>query len=89
MTVDPGFAGQQMVPSAMDKIRNIREIADRTDRKIRIMVDGQVNEKTAESMVQAGADILVLGSSGLFCHPKSKYAEVFEQYRKLQRHSKQ
>jgi len=62
MTVDPGFAGQKMIPSMLDKIRRLRERF--TDMVIE--VDGNVSYENARLMKNAGADIFVVGTASVF-----------------------
>jgi ribulose-phosphate 3-epimerase len=57
MSVNPGFGGQDFIPSAVDKIRALRKIFSKD-----IAVDGGINEKTAKLVVEAGANILAAGS---------------------------
>lgn len=67
MTVNPGFAGQKLVPNGLKKIAKIREYLDnngRTDACIE--VDGNVSFENAKLMNQAGADIFVGGTSSIF-----------------------
>ena len=66
MTVNPGFAGQTMVPSAIRKIRDPRRYLDEHRCHIPIQVDGNVSFENIPQMVAAGADILVGGSSSVF-----------------------
>lgn len=66
MTVDPGYKGQPIVPQIIKKIDNLRSLRKNMKLNIEISVDGNVNSHTVPEMVAAGADILVLGSSGLF-----------------------
>jgi ribulose-phosphate 3-epimerase len=66
MTVNPGYAGQKLVPATLDKIREMREIIDTHHLNIEIEVDGNVSFENARKMRQAGADIFVAGSSSLF-----------------------
>jgi ribulose-phosphate 3-epimerase len=66
MTVNPGFAGQSLVPSSMRKIADCRALLDRTGRHIPLEVDGNVSFEHIPDMVAAGADILVAGTSSLF-----------------------
>jgi ribulose-phosphate 3-epimerase len=63
MTVEPGYGGQSLIPFTLDKVKAIREEADRREIKIDIQVDGGINEKNAPVAVAAGANILVAGSS--------------------------
>ena len=58
MTVEPGFGGQSFLPEMMDKVRALRTARPVFD----IQVDGGINEQTAKTAVQAGANILVAGS---------------------------
>jgi len=83
MTVDPGFAGQSLIPSTLGKIARLREMIDASGREIDIMVDGQVKEETAPELVRAGANVLILGSSGLFSHPPEDYRAVIDHYKNL------
>jgi ribulose-phosphate 3-epimerase len=63
MTVDAGFAGQPFVAQAVPKIRQLREMAWRRGLKLDIAVDGHINQRTIPTVVGAGANVLVLGSS--------------------------
>lgn len=66
MTVDPGYKGQPLVPQTLRKVEKLRTLLRDMSLDVQISVDGNVNPSTIPEMVQAGADILVLGSSGLF-----------------------
>lgn len=69
MTVNPGFAGQELTPGALDKIARCRRWLDeRGLERISIQVDGNVSFAHIPAMVEAGADCLVAGTSSLF-HP--------------------
>ena len=64
MSVNPGFGGQRFIPQAMEKINELRLLADErglTD--LRIEVDGGVTRDNSKALQQAGADILVSGSA--------------------------
>ncbi len=70
MGVNPGFAGQRLVPITLRKIADCRRFLDeRGFTHIAIQVDGNVSFENIPKMVAAGADILVLGSSSLY-HPQ-------------------
>ncbi len=66
MTANPGYMGQPLVPQAIRKIADLKKMITDLELDIKISVDGNVNSDTIPSMVSAGADILVLGSSSLF-----------------------
>jgi ribulose-phosphate 3-epimerase len=66
MTVNPGFAGQHLVPCGLRKIADARAWLDRSGRHIPIEVDGNVSLQHIPRMVSAGADILVAGTSSVY-----------------------
>ena len=63
MTVHPGFGGQAFRPEMMDKVRRAKEWRDANGRKLHIEVDGGINAETARTSLEAGANILVAGTS--------------------------
>jgi len=63
MTVEPGFGGQSLIPETLDKVRLIREEAERRGVKLDIQVDGGIGPANAKACRDAGANILVAGSS--------------------------
>ncbi len=67
MTVNPGFAGQKIVPFAERKVRDTRALLDSSGHsEILIEVDGNISPENGVKMSLAGADIFVLGTSALF-----------------------
>jgi len=66
MSVNPGFAGQKFIPYVMEKIARLREHIDARDLDVAIMVDGGVTLELIPRLAEAGADIVVAGSSCLF-----------------------
>jgi len=66
MTVNPGYAGQKLIPYCIDKIRETRLMIDALGLSTEIEVDGNVSWANIPSMIRAGADILVVGTSSLF-----------------------
>lgn len=62
MTVEPGFGGQAFIPETLEKVRLLREEADRRGLDLKIEVDGGINDTTAQPAVDAGADVIVSGS---------------------------
>ena len=63
MTVHPGFGGQLFIGDCVPKISEIRKWADSNNPKLEISVDGGVNSQTGLECVEAGASVLVAGSS--------------------------
>ena len=80
MTVNPGFAGQKLVPATLRKIEECRTFLDKNDADLPIEVDGNVSFENIPKMVAAGADILVGGSSSVF-HTSGSRAENIQQIR--------
>ena len=62
MTVEPGYGGQGFIHAMTDKIRKVREEADRLGKDIDIQVDGGINAETANLVKDAGANVLVAGT---------------------------
>ena len=62
MSVEPGFGGQEFIPSALDKIRYLAKARKDKGYKYLIEVDGGINKETAKLCAEAGVDILVAGS---------------------------
>ena len=63
MSVNPGFGGQSFIPHTLNKIKLLREIIDERSLKVKIEVDGGVTLENAGSIIDAGADVLVAGST--------------------------
>lgn len=63
MSVNPGFGGQAFIEHSIEKVRELRELIDKTGSKALIEVDGGVNAETGARLVAAGADVLVAGSA--------------------------
>lgn len=77
MTVNPGFAGQKLIPATLDKIRRLREMLDaRGCSDVEIEVDGNVSIENAKLMRAAGANIFVAGTSSVFVKDKGIEASI-------------
>jgi len=63
MSVNPGFGGQSFIPTALDKLREAREIIDASGRDIRLEIDGGVKVDNIREIAEAGADTFVAGSA--------------------------
>jgi len=63
MTVNPGFGGQKLIPECLEKVKKLVKIRENSGLDFMISTDGGINETTAGSVKEAGADILVIGSA--------------------------
>jgi len=66
MAVEPGFAGSPFVPQVIEKVGRIRTLADAVNPGISIQVDGAIGPANIPSLVRAGANRFVGGTTGLF-----------------------
>ena len=71
MSVNPGFGGQSFIPSALDKLRQVRKIIDASGLDIRLEIDGGVKADNIRAIKEAGADTFVAGSA-IFNQPDYK-----------------
>lgn len=78
MSVNPGFGGQAFIPSALDKLRYVRERIDASGKPIRLEIDGGVKTDNIAEIARAGADTFVAGSA-IFGHPD--YARIIRDMR--------
>ncbi|WJG10004.1 ribulose-phosphate 3-epimerase [Aliiglaciecola sp. LCG003] len=63
MSVNPGFGGQQFIPSTLHKIKRLRQLIRQSGKEIRIEIDGGVKVDNIRSIAEAGADTFVAGSA--------------------------
>ena len=63
MSVNPGFGGQTFIDGTLNKLRETREMIRNSGRDIRLEVDGGIDIHTGPKVTQAGADVLVAGTS--------------------------
>ncbi len=63
MSVNPGFGGQSFIPSALPKLRRVRQMIDASGRAIRLEIDGGVKIDNIGAIAAAGADTFVAGSA--------------------------
>ena len=69
MSVNPGFGGQSYIAQSTDKLRRARKLLDELGAVAELEVDGGVDEGNARALVEAGASVLVAGSS-VYGHPE-------------------
>ena len=63
MSVYPGFGGQKFIPSALDKLRELRKLIDESGKAIDLEIDGGVTEENVEEIKAAGANVIVAGNT--------------------------
>ena len=63
MSVNPGFGGQRFIPHSLERIRELKEWISQKNPSVLVEVDGGVTTDNAAAIVQAGADVLVAGST--------------------------
>ena len=66
MKVDVGYAGQKFIRPMLQKISVLREMITERNLDVELQVDGQINAKTFRDVIRAGANVLIVGTSGLF-----------------------
>lgn len=80
MSVNPGFGGQQFIPSSLEKIRKIKNMIQSSGMPVLIQVDGGVNKNTIKDIAIAGADVFVAGSA---VFGSEDYKETIQTFRRL------
>lgn len=77
MSVEPGFGGQAFMPSAFEKIKELKMRRHSLKANFQIQVDGGITDKNARDLITAGADNLVAGSY-IFKNPKEDYHKFID-----------
>ncbi len=62
MTVNPGWGGQKIIPSCVEKVAQLKRYREENGLDFKISVDGGINNETLQSVIDAGTDIVVSGS---------------------------
>ena len=78
MSVNPGFGGQSFIPSAIEKIRRLRQMLDAVNPGAGIEVDGGIGPATIGAVAEAGANIFVAGSA---IYGQAEYGPVIRDLR--------
>ena len=81
MSVNPGFGGQKFIPYSLDKLRRLREMAEERDLELEIGVDGGIGLENIASVLDAGANFIIAGSS-VFSE-KDKITEKVEAFNRF------
>jgi ribulose-phosphate 3-epimerase len=66
MTVEPGFSGQKFILPVLQKIKAIKNMIQNQNKQIEIIVDGNIDVNNGKMCIEAGADVLVGGTSSIF-----------------------
>ncbi len=64
MSVNPGFGGQKFIPSAIEKVKELRTLKMERNPRLKIEIDGGINLDNVKTVTDAGVEIVVAGSSG-------------------------
>jgi len=80
MSVHPGFGGQSFIEDVLPKIKKTRDIISKMDKEIYLEVDGGINDKTAKTAIEYGADVLVAGN---FVFTSASYKDAIKSLKQL------
>jgi ribulose-phosphate 3-epimerase len=75
MSVNPGFGGQNFIPSVIKKAKKLKELINKINPNCLIEVDGGVNDKNIQDLKEAGVDIVVAGS---YVYGSSDYSKAIK-----------
>ena len=88
MSVNPGFGGQKFIPYTLEKVRALRKRLQELELNTDIEVDGGVTLENVRSLLDAGANVIVAGSSvfrGDIEENTKKFQEIFAEYNQQER----
>ena len=80
MSVHPGFGGQSFIEDVLPKIKKTRDIISKIDKEIHLEVDGGINDKTAKTAIEYGANVLVAGN---FVFTNASYRDAIKSLKQL------
>ena len=80
MSVHPGFGGQKFISGALDKLKALRKEIDQSGRDIELEIDGGINFENIQSVIDAGANVIVAGTT-TFKGGQSEYANNIKKLR--------
>ncbi len=72
MSVFPGFGGQKFIPEALDKLRQVKKLIEKSGKQIDLEIDGGVTEENVEEIKAAGANVIVAGSTVFKAEDRAK-----------------
>ncbi len=83
MSVNPGFGGQKFIPESLKKIEKLKRMKEAVNRELLIEVDGGIKVENVDSVLKAGADVIVAGSAifrGSISDNVKAFKEVLKNY---------
>lgn len=80
MAVNPGFAGQKMVPDHLDKLQRIQQAVKACPNEVDIIVDGNTTLENSKKMLEGGATGIVVGTSSLLKYPPQEFPQACAAY---------
>ena len=80
MSVHPGFGGQKFISSTLDKLKALRKEIDQSGRDIELEIDGGINFENIQSVIDAGANVIVAGTT-VFTGGQSEYTNNIKKLR--------
>lgn len=84
MAINPGIVGHKLIPTMLEKISDLRKLAElKGNKELLIQIDGGVTFETGESMIKAGADILVCGTGTIFRPQEDTISNKINEFRKI------
>lgn len=78
MTVNPGFGGQNLIETCLDKIRSLAAIRKELNLNFLIAADGGINVQTSPKVRNAGTDVLIAGSAFFSAADKKQFVKVLK-----------
>ena len=84
MSVNPGFGGQSFIPSALDKIKNLKKKIEEKNLNVIVEVDGGVKTTNVKDVIESGAELIVSGSD-IFADKENRikaYKDIFKSFEK-------
>lgn len=84
MAINPGIVGHKLIPNMIEKIHDLRAFANQMGNKdLLIEIDGGVTPQSAQSMLDAGADLLVCGTGTIFRPKEDTLFNKISEFRKI------
>ncbi len=84
MSVHPGFGGQAFIPSSLEKVKKVYEYVKKNNLKVDIEIDGGVNRKNVKEVLEAGVNIVVVGSAIFkakdIAYEVEQFNEIFKEF---------